>query len=206
MASQPVLIGALALVVVNLLSVALPLLVRGVIDDLQDGFTFSDVLRQAAVIIALATVMGGVRLWSRMLVFGVGRQVEAGLKQEIFDHMLRQEPGWVQTTGSGEVISRATSDVENVRRQCFGRFSRRVPMHNEVGWIEIDADGAGGQAGNQGRELRAAFGPSFGGKQRADQDHRHRQRHAPMRRRGVVAQLDRQRVGVRSGIEVALSL
>jgi ATP-binding cassette subfamily B protein len=30
--------------------------------------------------------------------------------------MLRQEPGWVQTTGSGEVISRATSDVENVRR------------------------------------------------------------------------------------------
>jgi ATP-binding cassette subfamily B protein len=87
-----------------------------VIDDLQDGFTFSDVVRQAALIIALATVMGGVRLWSRMLVFGVGRQVEAGLKQEIFDHMLRQEPGWVQTTGSGEVISRATSDVENVRR------------------------------------------------------------------------------------------
>ena len=30
--------------------------------------------------------------------------------------MLRQEPGWVQSTGSGEVISRATSDVENVRR------------------------------------------------------------------------------------------
>ncbi|MEN9387145.1 MAG: hypothetical protein RLZZ255_121 [Cyanobacteriota bacterium] len=113
---RTVLVGVAALVVVNLLSVALPLLVRGVIDDLQDGFTFSDVLRQAALIITLATVMGGVRLWSRMLVFGVGRQVEAGLKQEIFDHMLRQEPGWVQTTGSGEVISRATSDVENVRR------------------------------------------------------------------------------------------
>jgi ATP-binding cassette subfamily B protein len=30
--------------------------------------------------------------------------------------MLRQDPGWVQSTGSGEVISRATSDVENVRR------------------------------------------------------------------------------------------
>ena len=60
--------------------------------------------------------MGAVRLYSRMLVFGVGRQVEADLKQQIFDHLLRQEPGWVQTTGSGEVISRATSDVENVRR------------------------------------------------------------------------------------------
>jgi ATP-binding cassette subfamily B protein len=105
-----------ALVVVNLFGVAIPLLVRRVIDDLQDGFELQDVLNQAVLIVALATVMGGVRLLSRMLVFGVGRQVEADLKQQIFDHLLRQEPGWVQTTGSGEVISRATSDVENVRR------------------------------------------------------------------------------------------
>jgi ATP-binding cassette subfamily B protein len=111
-----VLRGMAALVVVNLLSVSIPLLVRRVIDDLQDGFALQDVLAQAALIVALATVMGAVRLYSRMLVFGVGRQVEADLKQQIFDHLLRQEPGWVQTTGSGEVISRATSDVENVRR------------------------------------------------------------------------------------------
>ena len=113
---RTVLLGVAALVVVNLLSVSLPLLVRGVIDDLQDGFTLRDVLQGALVIISLATLMGLVRLWSRMLVFGVGRQVEADLKQQIFGHVLRQEPGWVQTTGSGEVISRATSDVENVRR------------------------------------------------------------------------------------------
>ena len=105
-----------ALVVVNLLGVAIPLLVRRVIDDLQDGFTLQDVLQQALLIMALATAMGAVRLISRMLVFGVGRQVEADLKQKIFDHLLLQEPSWVQTTGSGEVISRATSDVENVRR------------------------------------------------------------------------------------------
>ena len=111
-----VLIGVAALVVVNLLSVSIPLLVRRVIDDLQDGFALQDVLAQAALIVALATVMGAVRLYSRMLVFGVGRKVEAELKQQIFDHLLKQEPGWVQTTGSGEVISRATSDVENVRR------------------------------------------------------------------------------------------
>ncbi|MFZ9951301.1 MAG: ABC transporter transmembrane domain-containing protein, partial [Vulcanococcus sp.] len=113
---RTVLMGIAALVVVNLLSVSLPLLVRGAIDDLQDGFAIRDLLRQAVLLIGLATLMGGVRLWSRMLVFGVGRQVEADLKQQIFSHMLRQEPGWVQRTGSGEVISRATSDVENVRR------------------------------------------------------------------------------------------
>lgn len=113
---RTVLLGAAALVVVNLLSVSIPLLVRRVIDDLQDGFSLADVRHQALLIVVLATVMGAVRLGSRLLVFGVGRQVEATLKQRIFDHLLRQEPGWVQTTGSGEVISRATSDVENVRR------------------------------------------------------------------------------------------
>jgi ATP-binding cassette subfamily B protein len=111
-----VLLGAGALVLVNLLSVAIPLLVRGVIDDLQDGFALADLFKQSALIVLLATLMAATRLTSRMLVFGVGRQVEADLKQQIFDHMLRQEPGWLQRTGSGEVISRATSDVENVRR------------------------------------------------------------------------------------------
>ncbi len=113
---RTVLQGMLALVAVNLLSVAIPLLVRRVVDDLQDGFQLQDVLRQALLIGVLATLMAGIRLLSRILVFGVGRQVEADLKQRIFDHLLLQEPGWVQTTGSGEVISRATSDVENVRR------------------------------------------------------------------------------------------
>ncbi|MEB3199033.1 MAG: ABC transporter ATP-binding protein [Synechococcaceae cyanobacterium] len=113
---RQVLLGAAALVVVNLLGVALPLLVRTVVNELRPGFALHDLLGDALLLVALASLMGLVRLASRMLVFGVGRQVEADLKQRIFDHLLRQEPGWVQSTGSGEVISRATSDVENVRR------------------------------------------------------------------------------------------
>ncbi|MEJ6586000.1 MAG: ABC transporter ATP-binding protein [Synechococcus sp. ArSW.bin.68] len=113
---RTVVVGALTLVVVNILSVAIPLEVRRVIDDLQDGFAISDVLRQAGFIVLLATGMGIARLISRQLVFGVGRQVEVELRQKLFDQMLLQEPGWVQQTGSGEIISRATSDVENVRR------------------------------------------------------------------------------------------
>ncbi|WP_392349729.1 ABC transporter ATP-binding protein [Parasynechococcus sp.] len=113
---KTVLIGALALVVVNILSVSIPMEVRRVIDELQEGFSYAGILRQAGWIVLLATTMGIIRLISRQLVFGVGRQVEVELRQRLFDHMLRQEPAWVQTTGSGEVISRATSDVENIRR------------------------------------------------------------------------------------------
>lgn len=113
---RAVILGVVALVVVNLLGVVIPLLVERVINELRPGFSLRTVLNQGLVLVVLATVMGAVRLGSRMLVFGVGRQVEADLKQKIFDHLLGQEPGWVQTMGSGEVISRATSDVEQVRR------------------------------------------------------------------------------------------
>ena len=108
--------GAFALLVVNLLGTTLPLLVQKTINSLTPGFSLRDLLHQAIWIALLASAMAGVRLWSRVLVFGAGRQVEVLLRQQIFDHLLKQEPGWVQSAGSGEVISRSTSDVENVRR------------------------------------------------------------------------------------------
>jgi len=108
--------GAAALLVVNLLGTSLPLLVQHTINSLHPGFSLPQLLQQALWLALLATLMAGMRLWSRVLVFGAGRQVEVLLRQRIFDHLLRQEPGWVQTAGSGEVISRSTSDVENVRR------------------------------------------------------------------------------------------
>jgi ATP-binding cassette subfamily B protein len=113
---RDVVLGVVALLVVNLLGVSIPLLVERVVNELRPGFSLNYVLGQSLLLVALASVMGAVRLTSRMLVFGIGRQVEADLKQRIFDHLLRQEPGWVQDMGSGEVISRATSDVEQVRR------------------------------------------------------------------------------------------
>ncbi|WP_269623153.1 ABC transporter ATP-binding protein [Prochlorococcus marinus] len=109
-------LGGVSLIIVNILSVAIPFEVRRIIDALKEGFSFNDVLSKSAWIIILATVMGLVRLLSRQLVFGVGRQVEVNLRQRLFDHMLIQDPGWVQGIGSGEVITRATSDIENIRR------------------------------------------------------------------------------------------
>ncbi len=113
---RTLILGAISLVIVNILSVAIPFEVRRVIDALQEGFTFKDVLKQSFWIISLASVMAAVRLLSRQLVFGVGRQVEVDLRQRLFDHMLIQDPGWVQSIGSGEVITRSTSDIENIRR------------------------------------------------------------------------------------------
>jgi ATP-binding cassette subfamily B protein len=53
---------------------------------------------------------------SRLIIFGVGRQVEFDLKQRIFEHLLTLEPAYFSTNTCGDLINRATSDVDNIRR------------------------------------------------------------------------------------------
>ena len=110
------LIGAIALLIVNILSVIIPLEVKNIIDQLQDGFSRNFIISKSLSLILLATLMGIIRLSSRQIVFGIGRKVEVKLRQKLFDHLLIQDPDWIQKMGSGDIIARATSDVENVRR------------------------------------------------------------------------------------------
>ena len=109
-------IGAIALLIVNILSVIIPLEVKNIIDQLQDGFSREFIISKSLLLILLATLMGVIRLSSRQIVFGIGRKVEVKLRQKLFDHLLIQDPDWIQKMGSGDIIARATSDVENVRR------------------------------------------------------------------------------------------
>ena len=108
--------GGIALLVVNILSVLIPLEVKNIIDQLKDGFSSSFVISKSLLLMFLATCMGLIRLFSRQIVFGIGRKVEVNLRQKLFDHLLMQDPDWIQKKGSGDIISRATSDVENIRR------------------------------------------------------------------------------------------
>ncbi len=108
--------GGIALLVVNILSVLIPLEVKNIIDQLKDGFSSSFVISKSVWLMFLATCMGLIRLFSRQIVFGIGRKVEVNLRQKLFDHLLIQDPDWIQKKGSGDIISRATSDVENIRR------------------------------------------------------------------------------------------
>ena len=108
--------GAVALMLLNLIGAVLPLLVQDTIDRLVPGFTMEELAGGAAKLLGLATVMAVVRMISRLLVFEVGISVEMGLRQKLFDHLLGQEPGWLSRMRTGELITRATYDVNNIRR------------------------------------------------------------------------------------------
>lgn len=109
-------LGIGALLLVNLLGVTIPLVIRSGIDDLQVAFSYDEVLRYSLIVAGLATLMLGLRMVSRILVFGVGRQVEFDLKQKLFQHLLTLEPAYFERNTPGDLISRSTSDVDNIRR------------------------------------------------------------------------------------------
>lgn len=109
-------LGVLSLLLVNIVSAYLPLLISNSIDQLKIGFSFSELSRQAIILLVLASLMWVMRMLSRIMIFGAGRQVEFDLKQKIFQHLLTLEPSYFDNISSGDLISRATSDVENVRR------------------------------------------------------------------------------------------
>lgn len=109
-------LGILALLIVNALGVYIPLLIRNIIDQLQITFSFDQVLRYVVLIFVLSSVMWVIRMVSRVTLFGVGRQVEFDLKQKIFQHLLKLEPSYFATNTTGDLINRATSDVDNIRR------------------------------------------------------------------------------------------
>jgi ATP-binding cassette, subfamily B, multidrug efflux pump len=109
-------LGVIALLLVNAMGVYIPLVIRNSIDQLQISFSFDRIWQSVVTIFVLASVMWGIRVASRMWLFGVGRQVEFDLKQRIFEHLLKLEPAYFSNSSSGDLINRATSDVDNVRR------------------------------------------------------------------------------------------
>ena len=110
-------LGIAALVIVNILAVFLPRIIGRCVDELQGGFVDLALIRSYSLwILGLASIMLVIRLTSRQLIFGVGRKVEFDLKQRIFEHLLGMEPSYFSNNAPGDLINRATSDVDKIRR------------------------------------------------------------------------------------------
>lgn len=113
---KDVFLGLLALFAVNAVSVSIPLIIGYIVDELTVTFSFGRLLRYVVLVFVLASIAWFIRMASRILIFGVGRQVEFDLKQRIFEHLLTLEPAYFARNTIGDLINRATSDVDNIRR------------------------------------------------------------------------------------------
>ena len=109
-------LGIIALFIVNEVGARIPLLIGACVNKLSANFSLNQVIHYVVIIFSLSSAMWLIRMASRIWLFGMGRQVEFDLKQRIFEHLLKLEPSYFATNPTGDLISRATSDLENIRR------------------------------------------------------------------------------------------
>ena len=107
--------GLLTLLLTNLFTFVGPWIAKQAIDGLQAGLSATTLLRYCLLILGAALLQGICRYWSRLLVIGVSREVEFDLRNIVFARLLAQAPAFFQRYRTGDLMSRATADIEAVR-------------------------------------------------------------------------------------------
>lgn len=105
--------GLAAVLLTNGLSVEVPSLMASALDKLRAGE--SGGARDAAWIAAIGLGVILVRTLSRVWFFTPGRLAETELRGRFFAHMLRLQPSFYARHPTGDLLSRATSDVTYAR-------------------------------------------------------------------------------------------
>ena len=113
---MPIGLGLFALVCVDLLQLIVPRVIKLAVDDLTQGTADArSLLGQAGVILAFALGMALLRLLWRPLIMGFARRSELVLRQKLFAHMQTLHLDYFRQNPPGEIMSRATNDLNNIR-------------------------------------------------------------------------------------------
>ena len=99
-------------------SLASPRVLQYAIDDLDDLTTVvtrGRLALYAGLLLSIALIGGGFRFLMRRIVIGVSREIEYDLRNDFFAHLLRLSLSYFHTHRTGDLMSRATSDLSAVR-------------------------------------------------------------------------------------------
>ncbi|RMF87514.1 MAG: ABC transporter ATP-binding protein [Nitrospirae bacterium] len=108
-------LGVLALLWVDAIEVALPLLIREAVDGLVAGAAAARLGWIAAAYLALILLQAGGRYAWRMQLAGTSFRCDFRLRQGFVASLVRQGPDFYQRHPTGDLMSRATNDLSAVR-------------------------------------------------------------------------------------------
>jgi ATP-binding cassette subfamily B protein len=106
--------GALLLAAQQLLMAKRDLLVKAAIDAVE-GHRTSDGARAAVIMLVVSVAAAVVRVLSRITVFTGGRNVEYELRAALLGRLHKLGPAFFRKMPTGEIMSRATNDIAQVR-------------------------------------------------------------------------------------------
>jgi ATP-binding cassette subfamily B protein len=111
-----ILIGLIALLIVDVLQLFIPRVIKYAIDDLTSGIISPvRLLLYGLEVLILALGIGGLRYVWRYFLLGAARRIEKALRDRLFIHLQTLSASYFSKTQVGDLMAHATNDVEAVR-------------------------------------------------------------------------------------------
>jgi len=111
-----ILLGVIALLLVDLAQLVIPLIVRRAVDLLRSGNATSGILlRFGLYILGLALFIAVFRFFWRYFIMGTARKVERDVRNELYYHLLKLSANFFNKERTGEIMAHATNDANAIR-------------------------------------------------------------------------------------------
>jgi ATP-binding cassette subfamily B multidrug efflux pump len=111
-----ILVGLIALLIVDVLQLFIPRVIKYAIDDLTlDVISPSRLFFYGLEVLILALGIGGFRYVWRYFLLGAARRIEKALRNRLFIHLQALSPSYFSRTKVGDLMAHATNDIEAVR-------------------------------------------------------------------------------------------
>lgn len=108
-------LGGVAIILTNLLALTIPYITKLIFDLLENGGSSGQILRLVLLSIGLAILAGLFRFFVRRTIIWASRRIEYDLRGELFTHLLKLSPSFYHQARTGDIMARATNDLEAVR-------------------------------------------------------------------------------------------
>jgi ATP-binding cassette subfamily B protein len=108
--------GLVVVLVTNDLSVRVSVRVGAAIDYIMNpGMRMSGVWNQVLVIAVMSLVAFVAHYYQRIFLIATSRKIEYEFRNDFFQHLMRLSPAWYDRMKTGDIVSRATGDIEQIR-------------------------------------------------------------------------------------------
>ncbi|MDI6740938.1 MAG: ABC transporter ATP-binding protein [Candidatus Edwardsbacteria bacterium] len=108
--------GLLALIAIDLLQLAIPRILKLVVDHLAAGnATAAHLARYGLWLVGIALAIGFGRFFWRFLIIGSARRVERELRADLYRHLTTLDIAYFDETKTGDLMAHATNDINAVR-------------------------------------------------------------------------------------------
>ncbi|HKK69077.1 MAG TPA: ABC transporter transmembrane domain-containing protein, partial [Bacteroidales bacterium] len=108
------------MLIVDSIQLYIPSIIKDTIDMLDSPASNNTFLLKASLtIVVLGIIMTALRYGWRVLLMGSARDVEKGVREKLFAHILRLDQPFYDKTKTGDIMAHATSDINHIR-MAFG--------------------------------------------------------------------------------------